>query len=162
VVKISDSTGPGGLPGLEETPEDRLLTAFMAVARWLKPRSADGRRIEPGAFYALHAVACHGPIRLSDLAGRLNLDASTVSRHVRNLEQAGYLDRTPDPADRRASQVFLSEAGRSVLCATVEVRRARVAAALAGWSEPDRHQLVTLLTQLAEDLSRTDSEAGMT
>lgn len=134
--------------------------AMLTIGRHLKPRGPG--QLDPGAFIALHAVSCHEPIRPSDLAGRLQLDASTISRHVRNLEDAGYLARTPDPADRRASQVSLSEVGRTILDRMLQTRRVRVAEALSGWSQESRDQLVALVSRLAGDLERTDSETGST
>lgn len=137
------------------------MTALLAVLRALKPRSSSQQPLDPGAFHALHGVGCHGPVRPSDLAVRMQLDASTVSRHVRNLEQAGYVARQPDPADGRAFRIELSEAGRSVLNQMFDARRALLAAALTGWSEQDRDSLAALVQRLAEDISRTETEAEM-
>ena len=60
---------------------------------------------------ALFVLRCNGALRLSDLAGRMELDASTASRHVRSLEQLGLVRRSADPDDGRAFRVELTEQG---------------------------------------------------
>jgi DNA-binding MarR family transcriptional regulator len=112
------------------------------------------QHLEPGAFLVLHAVACHGPVRPSELADRLQLDASTVSRHLRNLERADLVVRGADPTDRRAARVCVSAAGETVLAEGFQARQALVARAFAAWDVEDREALVSLLTRLADDMSR--------
>jgi DNA-binding MarR family transcriptional regulator len=142
----------------DEPVETRLVVALLTVLRRLKDRTP-GVAVDPAAFFVLHAVSGYGQLRPSDLAERLRLDASTVSRHVRQLESAGYLHRAVDPHDRRACQVSVSEAGRSVVEHAFQVRRARVAAAVDGWPVEDREQLAVLLARLAGDLD-ADDRAG--
>src|SRR5215475_9240228 len=101
--------------------------------------------LEPGAFLVLHAVASHGQARPSALADRLQLDASTVSRHLRNLEQAGFIVRGADPNDRRAARVCVSTSGQTVLDEGFRTRQALVSRAFAGWAVEDREALVSLL-----------------
>jgi DNA-binding MarR family transcriptional regulator len=91
-------------------------------------------------------------VRPSDIAADLGLDASTVSRHLRTLEQLGLVERTDDPDDRRAQRLALSDRGHEVLDRAIAQRQAVVAAALADWSEADRRSLERLLVRLADDL----------
>ena len=129
-----------------------LATLFFRLARALKPAST-GDPVEGPVLVVLHQLASTGPTRLSDLAGALGLDASTVSRHVRALEAAGYLTRTEHPADRRAALLSVSPAGSAACEAAVTRRAARLDTALAGWSATDRQALTTLLDRLASDLA---------
>src|SRR3954464_8738477 len=66
-------------------------------------------------FTALAIVHKHGPVRISDVAHRLNIDLSVASRPVAALEAAGYIRREPDEDDRRARRVTVTEAGSRVL-----------------------------------------------
>jgi DNA-binding MarR family transcriptional regulator len=50
-------------------------------------------------------------IRMSELAGYLGLDKSTVSGLVDRAEKRGLVQRAPSPADGRAVEVFLTAAG---------------------------------------------------
>src|SRR3954471_2340106 len=91
-----------------------LVLALMTVGRSLKARLAEGRD-QTAAVMLLQHVAANPPLRVSDLAGFAGLDSSTVSRHVRTLEDAGLLARAGDPADRRASRLEITDAGRELL-----------------------------------------------
>ena len=135
----------------------QLLVALLAVSRRLKPRPPDSR-LDPASVFVLHHLHASGPLRVSELARCLGLDSSTVSRHVRHLEDGGYLVRAGDPADRRASRVQLTGRGRAVLDQAVQARAAIVDAATADWPPVDRATLTTLMTRLAEHLDRLAAE----
>lgn len=87
------------------------------------------------------------------LAEILELDNVTLSRHVDRLEQAGWLERRPDPADRRAWLLFVSEASFPVLEKMESLAIETHAAALAGISEAERAQLVATLERIKANLS---------
>ena len=81
--------------------------------------------------HALEALAGHGPMRLGVLTERLFLDKSTTSRVIATLVKKGYVEQHDDPADRRATMLTATRAGRR-LCARitedlVEQQRALVA-----------------------------------
>ena len=85
----------------------------------------------------------HGSVRPSDVACELSLDLSTISRHVRTLDSGGYLARTPDPEDRRACRLAVTDAGRALIDAAWERRLAAVTAAVEDWDPHDRTTLAT-------------------
>jgi DNA-binding MarR family transcriptional regulator len=93
----------------------------------------------------LRSIARHGPIALSDLAVRMDLDQSTVSRQVQALEISGLIERSPDPADRRSSLIAMSAEGAELLGRTREVARSDYDAALADWTDSDRTTFAALL-----------------
>jgi DNA-binding MarR family transcriptional regulator len=130
---------------------------MMTAARRLKPRPSDSR-LDPASMWVLHYVAGQAPVRVSELAKCMELDASTVSRHIRNLEEHGYLSRSGDPDDRRATRVGLTDRGRAILEEGMRARAAVIDAATADWSEPDRETLTTLLTRLADSIDKHVSE----
>jgi MarR family 2-MHQ and catechol resistance regulon transcriptional repressor len=68
--------------------------------------------------HALEALVDQGPLRLGDLAERLFLDKSTTSRVVRALVKKGYVEQQTDAADRRATALSATRAGRA-LCARI-------------------------------------------
>ncbi len=130
---------------------------MMTIARRLKPRPIDAR-LDPASVWVLHYVQAHPPMRVSELAKRMELDSSTVSRHIRHLEENGYLSRTDDPDDRRATRIGLTDRGRAVLDESMRARVAIVDAATADWSEADRETLRTLMTRLATSIDRQAEE----
>ncbi|WP_414942019.1 MarR family winged helix-turn-helix transcriptional regulator [Amycolatopsis sp. cmx-11-51] len=84
-------------------------------------------------YPVLSAVARIGPRSAADLASEVGLDRSGVTRHASRLEQAGLLCREPDPFDRRATLLVLTEPGARVVD---ELRRrlaAHITASLTTW-----------------------------
>jgi DNA-binding MarR family transcriptional regulator len=146
------------LPSDTATGQD-LVVALLAVSRRLKARLAQGS-LDPAMMFVLLQVQANGSLRVSELAGCMGLDASTASRHVRHLDDGGYLARTGDPGDRRASRVRLTPKGRAALARAMRARGAVVDRAVAGWSGDDRATLTNLITRLAESLDHltTDTE----
>ena len=67
------------------------------------------------ARYAVFENLDPGGTRLTDLAARVGITHQSMSELVSVLEQAGYLERCPDPSDRRARIVRLTPAGRQVV-----------------------------------------------
>jgi DNA-binding MarR family transcriptional regulator len=83
------------------------------------------------------------------MAQRLGVDRTVMTYLVDDLEKAGLVERKPDPADRRARRVLLTDAGRARLC-DVERRMRKVEEHLLGPLEPtERRTLRTLLRRVA-------------
>ena len=104
-------------------------------------------------FTALAVTQRYGPVRVSDVADRLRIDLSVASRQLRALMDAGYVERTPDDADRRAHRITVTERGSDVLR---ESHRRMVAAfeeALADWDERDVAALAEGMTRLREAIA---------
>lgn len=53
-------------------------------------------------------------IQVSELTKLAHVRKQTMTQAVEELEQLGYLERRPDPGDRRARLVFLTERGKGV------------------------------------------------
>jgi DNA-binding MarR family transcriptional regulator len=83
------------------------------------------------------------------MAQRLGVDRTVMTYLLDDLEKAGLVERKPDPADRRARRVMLTDAGRARLC-DVERRLRRVEEHLLGPLEPaERDTLRSLLQRVA-------------
>lgn len=139
--------------------EDDLHRAFTRLFRRLKRMSTMGG-LDPALIAVLHELGCTGPVRVSVLADAMHLDQSTVSRHVSSLEHLGLVERSDDPADRRAALLSVTATGQERLTTIIGERRAIFRAATADWSEDDRAQLAGLLdrmTQALDAAGRPDS-----
>jgi len=134
-----------------DTAEDALMSLMMALGRRLRQRQP-GDAVDYSAFPILKLLSHQGPMRLSSLAQVLGLDASTVSRHAKQLEDRGLLERTSDPDDGRASRVTVSELGHTCMRQGFEARRSMISDALDGFSEHERDTLRLLLHRLVETL----------
>ena len=133
------------------TAEEAVLMATIRIGRRMRQR-LPGEELEFSLIALMKALAHRGALRLTDLAGVLDLDASTVSRHVRTLEERGLVTRTTDPDDGRATRLALTDEGRERLEAGASRRRALIAELLEDWSPDDRETLRRLLTRLADDV----------
>jgi DNA-binding MarR family transcriptional regulator len=145
---VATAHGPGPEPA---TAEEAVLMATIRVGRRMRQR-LPGEDLDFSLIPLLKALAHRGELRLTDLAGVLDLDASTVSRHVRTLEERGLVARTTDPDDGRATRLALTDEGRERLEAGASRRRALIAELLEDWSPEDRETLRRLLTRLADDV----------
>jgi DNA-binding MarR family transcriptional regulator len=145
------TTSPApGRDGAGARPADDLVAALSTHITHLKRKAGDPET-SARAFLLGH-VDRLAPVRATDLADHVALDLSTISRHLRGLEDAGLLTRSPDPDDRRASLLSLTDEGRVFLGDAVRARTAMLASATAGWPSADVSDLSELLARLAHDL----------
>lgn len=136
---------------------DSVLLALMAVGRLMRQR-VEGDQLEPGTFWLLKSLAADGPMRVTELAGCSNLDTSTVSRHVTQLDRAGLVERTPDPGDGRAHRIGLTPAGRQILQDAFHRRRTLLSRGIGTWDTADVAQLDHLLGRFVNDVENLNSD----
>lgn len=134
------------------SPEEAVIHLLMQAGRRLRTRFPEDE-VDPSTFPLAKQLMCTDAMRVSDLAASVGLDASTVSRQIKQLEDKGIVERTADPADGRASLVRLSDSGRATMQAGFQRRFNRIRGVLEHWSDADRTQLQTLLTRLAADIA---------
>ncbi|MGN6130680.1 MAG: MarR family winged helix-turn-helix transcriptional regulator [Nocardioidaceae bacterium] len=88
------------------------------------------------------------PMRVGDIATRQRLAASTVSGLIGQLMNAGLVERTVDPRDRRAAAVTLTDAGREQLEAWQHAHETRIERALEALPVEDRGRVQAALPAL--------------
>ncbi|MAA99520.1 MAG: transcriptional regulator [Stappia sp.] len=91
--------------------------------------------------------------RQGALAERLGVEPMTLSGVLDRLEAAGYVERRPDPGDRRAKCVVLTDAAQGVLERIHEVAIGIRAAALDGMSDEEGKLAYALLARIHDNLS---------
>jgi DNA-binding MarR family transcriptional regulator len=128
-----------------------VIGLLMQAGRRLRTRHPEDL-VEPSCFPLAKHLMVNDALRISELAAKVELDTSTVSRQVKMLEDRGVVEREHDPADGRASLVRLSDEGRTILKAAMQRRFERIKRVLEPWTEHDRLELQRLLTRLAADL----------
>ena len=89
----------------------RLVVA--RTARRLRQEADAG--LSPSLISALSTIDRRGPLTPSELAAHERVQRPTATRVLARLEDAGLVDRAPDPADRRSSLISASTAGRTLL-----------------------------------------------
>ncbi|MGY0059575.1 MarR family winged helix-turn-helix transcriptional regulator [Streptomyces sp. LZ34] len=110
-----------------------------------------GLSLDRAAVAILRHIAESEPLRPGVLAVRLSVEASHVTRQLGQLEKSGYVIRVPDPDDRRAQRIQLTDAGLAAVERIREASRRGMSMALADWSAEDLGQLAGLFRRLADD-----------
>ncbi|MFI8234611.1 MarR family winged helix-turn-helix transcriptional regulator [Streptomyces sp. NPDC085900] len=124
----------------------RQFSAFGAVKRELG-------RIMPsdcpsGGAAVLTLLGRFGDMRMSRLAELLAVDMSVTSRHVAHLAERGWIDRSPDPTDKRSRIVHLTPKGLAQLELLSERTTQLLADCLSDWSDEEVAQLTRLMARL--------------
>jgi DNA-binding MarR family transcriptional regulator len=144
-------------PGRTSTRQvSAQVVRLMRQLGSLKAQAASSARqgVEWSSYVLLFHLANDGPMRSSTLAERVAADPSTVSRQIATLVDLGLVERRPDPADRRAVQLVVTEEGAELFRRMREDRAAMFDSVLADWSDADVDQLTELLTRFTTDLER--------
>jgi DNA-binding MarR family transcriptional regulator len=106
---------------VEETP-----VRLTARPSWLLTQVAvHAHRLASESFAELGARGYHyrilaaldefGPASQAELGRRCNMDRSDVVAAINELAEPGFVERTPDPHDRRRNMVTLTKAGERQL-----------------------------------------------
>ena len=136
--------------GRESTGDETLTEAFWAVARRLRDTSQETLGpwdITPAQLRALRVLRRHGVMRLSELSDRLRIAPRSATEVVDALEKRRLAGRRPDPGDRRATLVEVTDDGGSVLDAIRGSEAERVFSRL---TPADRSDLARILRKLRE------------
>jgi DNA-binding MarR family transcriptional regulator len=120
VMTDKSATAPSAVAWLSEAEQSVWRALLCAEAR-LNERLDRELRDAHGLSMAEYAVLVHlseGPpdgIRMSDLAGRLLLSRSGLTRRVDSMVRAGLLTRRSCPADGRGLMAQMTASGRRLL-----------------------------------------------
>ncbi|MEU5561878.1 MarR family winged helix-turn-helix transcriptional regulator [Micromonospora musae] len=131
------------------------LTALLRRGRavsWEVAREVH-QNLEPNAYGLLLWLRRYDSVRLTDLASRLRIGKGTLSRQIRGLEALGLVRRTPDPTDRRASQLSLTEEGQQRFDAARAARMDHIRRVLDSWPAQDVAEFARLLDKFNNDWS---------
>ena len=125
------------------------------AARLIRRRFEQASRDIPMTSAQLQIVARlkrHEGLSQAALAGLLDIDPMTLSRHIDRMEAAGLVERRPDPNDRRARRLHTTEHARALL-APMRARAETVYAdALAGLPPEARDALMDSLQTIIANL----------
>lgn len=124
----------------------RELSAIGAVKRDM------GRILPPecpaGSAAVLTLLGRYGDMRMSRLAELLSVDISVTSRHVAHVADRGWIERFPDPDDKRSRILHLTEAGQEQLDELSRRTSRLLADRLSDWSDGEVGRLVQLMARL--------------
>ncbi|HET7481775.1 MAG TPA: MarR family transcriptional regulator [Actinomycetota bacterium] len=132
----------------------QLETYWVEIGRFFLSRRARSRlqkgvaaEMSPIQLQAVDSLA-DGPLRVGELAERLGLAESSVSRLVDRLTALGLTARRPLAADRRVVEVELTKGGRSIVAAVARRRRDYLIDILNALEPDEREELVRLFSKV--------------
>lgn len=102
----TDTTIPRGCSNLRLRRADRVVTRFYDGV--IAPRTG----LKTSQYTLLSHVATLSPVRPADLAQRMGMDPSTLTRNLQPLVAAGWVHIGPG-SDARSREVTITEAGRA-------------------------------------------------
>ena len=148
------NTSARGLPA-DEARSQPVVDAVVGASRALvamaaRSLGAAGDEVTLAQYRALVVLASRGPQRVVDLAGYLDVTASTATRMCDRLVRKGLVHRQRLSSDRRTVRVSISAAGRDLVAAVTQRRRRDVQAIVARMSAREREQLVATLRMFAD------------
>lgn len=118
---------------------DEVLAASRGllgvVARSLAPALED---VTVPQFRLIVLVVSLGPTRSGDLADRLAVGPSTLTRNVDRLVAGGWVERRPGAGNRREVRIAATDRGRALVDEVTERRRRELEAIVEGMPEQDR------------------------
>lgn len=139
---------------------DRLHELLVDLARavGLVHQSMPGEPITLSQVFALHELDAGRPLSQGELAQRLNLEKSSVSRLAAEMERKGLLIRERDPANRRFYRLRLTERGRAFHARIGGALHEHLTRLFEGMTAAERAALVAGLTGFARVMR--EQEAG--
>jgi DNA-binding MarR family transcriptional regulator len=109
----------------------RVKRVLAERARMLHPD------MQPITFFLLTHLIEKGPVRAADLVGAFGMDKGGVSRQVQHLVDQGFVERRPDPDDRRATLLVATDDAARQVDELQQARRDRFDERLSDWSDED-------------------------
>jgi DNA-binding MarR family transcriptional regulator len=131
-----------------------LINRFRRVISENANRVSPG--MLPGAYKVFTTIVRRESITLSALAESLMADKGQISRTVRELEQLGLIERTPDPEDGRSSLLSPTPTGLERLAQARAPQERTLVDALEDWPIDD----IRNLSRLLHALTAGESPAG--
>ncbi|MBL1099664.1 MarR family winged helix-turn-helix transcriptional regulator [Streptomyces coffeae] len=93
------------------------------------------------------------PLRIGEIATRMQVAGPHATRQVQGLEQRGLVHRVADPHDQRARLIALTPEGTATADRYMRTLLSWFTAAMADWPTRDREELGRLLGRMVEDVT---------
>lgn len=128
-----------------------VLNRSDLIERAVETAGVDLDRPTVGVLLALHMAG--EPLRIGEIAKRLQVVGPHITRQVHELERRGLARRIPDPDDQRARRVELTTDGATAISRYLETVLGTLGEALADWSPADRQTFGRLVGRFVDDLT---------
>ena len=140
---------------------DRLGFLIHDVQRLMRKRfeaRASGLGLSSAQWRLMVRVAKEAGITQARLAELLEIEPISVSRLVDRMEEGGWIERRPDPSDRRVRMIFPTDKASAAYADVKSLAGDVYEESLTGVSPEDRRVLIRTLDIIVRNL--TDGEAS--
>ncbi|MCR6501681.1 MarR family winged helix-turn-helix transcriptional regulator [Shinella sp. CPCC 101442] len=144
---------------------DSLGFVLIDVARML--RSAFERRIAtaglgltPGEARTLVRIATLEGSRQLDIAQRMGIEPMTLSTYLDRLQSLGFIERRPDPSDRRAKLIYTTLTAGALISNIRDEQIELMRHVTSGIGEQDLEAMREKLKRLRANLSALEEDSA--
>jgi DNA-binding MarR family transcriptional regulator len=147
------------LPGVDleiEAAVQRMQRIVKAIRRRMEETLSEFK-LSFGEWGILGHLSLQGPPYRSSpgqLSEKEGLSSGAMTNRLDRLEEAGLVQRLPDPKDRRALQVELTEKGHDLWVSALGAQASKEAALAAALGRKDLAQLNALLRKVLLEFER--------
>jgi DNA-binding MarR family transcriptional regulator len=138
------------------------LGFLMSDVSRLMRRRFDERARRSGAtgpqWRTLKILERHQGLNQGQLAEMLEVEPITCSRMIDRLAEAGLVERRPDPADRRAWRIHLTDKAHPLLAELKQIAAEMIEEALQGLDARQRETLITSLETIRSNISQSPDD----
>jgi MarR family transcriptional regulator, transcriptional regulator for hemolysin len=134
-----------------------LLADVSRLVRRRFDQRASGLGLTRAQWRVLAQLRRREGTKQISLAEILEIDPITLGRHIDRLVDKGFVERRPDPVDRRAWRLYLRTEVRPVLQQMRKMSTITRGEALVGMTEHDHDRLIEMLLKIKENMLALDA-----
>ena len=148
------------LPKADPTVLGPLLVEICRLHHMRAHTVFEGVGVYRGQPPVLEALWQHDGLTHIELANLLHVKPATMTRMVQRMENAGLLERRPDPTDQRVSRVYLTPAGHEIRAATKRAIRTIDFDTFGGLKPEECSTMLVLLQRIRDNLLSVNNMDG--
>ncbi len=145
----------GPIPGELGKFPGYLLARLGEASRRRFVKALEPEGLHPRDFGVMTMVSAHPGLSQQQLHEKTGIDPSSMVAVIDELEARGLAVRRPDPDDRRARAIFLTDEGERTLARIGKLAAQLQRELFGGLSREELTTLHTLLRKLADTAPRT-------
>ena len=129
----------------------RLFRVWMKASRAVVAniqKDIESHKINNENFMILELLYSKGPHPVQKISEKFSIPSGSITYVVDKLEKKGLVERQPNPNDRRASNVVLTEEGRALFDEIFPKHVATISQNLSFISNDEKQQLIDLLKRI--------------
>jgi DNA-binding MarR family transcriptional regulator len=135
---------------------DSLAFLISDVSRLMRRRFDERARaigVTRAQWRTLTTLSRHEGINQGGLADLLEVEPITLCRMIDRLAEAGLVERRPDPGDRRAWLIFLTDKARPLIAQLRALADGMMELALSGVDETERASVFAIIGRIRNNLN---------